>query len=122
VSHEALIAGLALLLNLVTLGVGAIRRVAKGSFVNMSQFNALKDTISTNRELHAGRISDVEHSVEMLEERLSHFPDRKQFDELKDDIAEIRVNHATVMARLEEIPRMREAFDDLAREIRESRR
>jgi uncharacterized ferredoxin-like protein len=117
-----IIAAIALLLHIMNGAFSILRRVARGSFATQADVRALEKTMETTHQLTTGRIIKVEHANEMLEERMSHFPDRKQWDGLKDDIAEVRKSNAVIEARLEEVARMRESVDGLTREIRENRK
>lgn len=116
------IAAMALLLHVMNGAFAILRRVARGSFATQADVRALEKTMETTHQLTTGRITKVEHANEMLEERMSHFPDREQLDDLKDNIAELRKSNAVIETKLEEVARMREAVDGLTREIRENRR
>jgi glutamyl-tRNA reductase len=116
-----IIAAISLAITAGSAAVAVIRRLARGSFATIADVRALEMTMTTTHQLHSSRITAVEHANEMLGEKLTHFPDWQQFDELKGSIAELREQNAVVKTKLEELPRMREAIEDLAREIRENK-
>lgn len=122
VTIEGVVACIALLFTMGQAALAVMRRLAKGSFATHADVRALEMTMTTTHINHSSRIGKVEFDNQLLAERMNHYPNREQFDGIKDQIAELRQDNATVMTKLEEMPRLREAIEDLSREIRENRK
>lgn len=112
----------AILFSMGTPAWSIFRRAVGGSFAKATDLRSLETTMTTTHIGHSMRIKDVEHGHSLLEERIQHLPAREQFDELKESLGELRTENATIIAKMEEMPRLREAIDGLTKEIRDSRR